>query len=276
MRTITVPWVWIGPLRWSYIAPEPRRASNPRAVSKACSPPELGQHVPPVPSRTKERRNHSASELGNGAGDPPARWMRLTRLSNGTARHHARYTVSSPARSGAGRSASPSRSSTASVNAGSSATARSVRAPRFLTSESRMRRRATRLRLRWQFSRSARRGNLTGRSSSVTPAMDFRDTPEEAAFRAEVRAWLAEHLTGEFAALGLRRRTGRRDRLGDPDRVGADPRRRPVGRACRGPRSTAAAALDVRAAGHLQRGVRAGERAGAHRRSSARGCSLRR
>jgi alkylation response protein AidB-like acyl-CoA dehydrogenase len=32
--------------------------------------------------------------------------------------------------------------------------------------------------------------------------MDFRDTPDEAAFRAEVRAWLAEHLTGEFAALG--------------------------------------------------------------------------
>jgi alkylation response protein AidB-like acyl-CoA dehydrogenase len=32
--------------------------------------------------------------------------------------------------------------------------------------------------------------------------MDFRDAPEEAAFRAEVRAWLAEHLTGEFAALG--------------------------------------------------------------------------
>jgi alkylation response protein AidB-like acyl-CoA dehydrogenase len=32
--------------------------------------------------------------------------------------------------------------------------------------------------------------------------MDFADTPAEAAFRAEVRAWLAEHLTGEFAALG--------------------------------------------------------------------------
>ena len=32
--------------------------------------------------------------------------------------------------------------------------------------------------------------------------MDFSDTPDEAAFRAEVRAWLAEHLTGEFAALG--------------------------------------------------------------------------
>jgi alkylation response protein AidB-like acyl-CoA dehydrogenase len=32
--------------------------------------------------------------------------------------------------------------------------------------------------------------------------MDFRDTPAEAAFRAEVRTWLTEHLTGEFAALG--------------------------------------------------------------------------
>src|SRR6266545_127374 len=34
--------------------------------------------------------------------------------------------------------------------------------------------------------------------------MDFRDTREEAAFRAEVRAWLADHLKGEFAALGGR------------------------------------------------------------------------
>jgi len=32
--------------------------------------------------------------------------------------------------------------------------------------------------------------------------MDFTDTPEEAAFRDEVRAWLAEHLKGDFAALG--------------------------------------------------------------------------
>jgi alkylation response protein AidB-like acyl-CoA dehydrogenase len=32
--------------------------------------------------------------------------------------------------------------------------------------------------------------------------MDFRDSPDEAAFRAEVRAWIADHLTGEFAALG--------------------------------------------------------------------------
>jgi alkylation response protein AidB-like acyl-CoA dehydrogenase len=32
--------------------------------------------------------------------------------------------------------------------------------------------------------------------------MDFRDSPEEAAFRAEVREWLADHLVGEFAELG--------------------------------------------------------------------------
>jgi alkylation response protein AidB-like acyl-CoA dehydrogenase len=32
--------------------------------------------------------------------------------------------------------------------------------------------------------------------------MDFRDTPQEAAFRDEVRAWLTEHLTGEFAEIG--------------------------------------------------------------------------
>jgi alkylation response protein AidB-like acyl-CoA dehydrogenase len=32
--------------------------------------------------------------------------------------------------------------------------------------------------------------------------VDFRDTPEEAEFRAEVRGWLAEHLVGEYAALG--------------------------------------------------------------------------
>ena len=32
--------------------------------------------------------------------------------------------------------------------------------------------------------------------------MDFRDSPQEAAFRDEVRAWLAEHLTGEFAEIG--------------------------------------------------------------------------
>jgi alkylation response protein AidB-like acyl-CoA dehydrogenase len=35
--------------------------------------------------------------------------------------------------------------------------------------------------------------------------MDFRDTPQEAAFREEVRTWLAEHLVGDFAALGSRR-----------------------------------------------------------------------
>ena len=34
--------------------------------------------------------------------------------------------------------------------------------------------------------------------------MDFRDTPSEAAFRDEVRGWLADHLTSEFAELGGR------------------------------------------------------------------------
>jgi alkylation response protein AidB-like acyl-CoA dehydrogenase len=32
--------------------------------------------------------------------------------------------------------------------------------------------------------------------------MDFRDTPAEAGFRASVKDWLAEHLVGDFAALG--------------------------------------------------------------------------
>ena len=32
--------------------------------------------------------------------------------------------------------------------------------------------------------------------------MDFTDTPAEAAFRDEVRTWLADHLVGEFAELG--------------------------------------------------------------------------
>ena len=38
--------------------------------------------------------------------------------------------------------------------------------------------------------------------------MDFRDTPDEAAFRGEVRAWLAEHLTGEFAPEAVSGATG--------------------------------------------------------------------
>jgi len=32
--------------------------------------------------------------------------------------------------------------------------------------------------------------------------MDFHDSPAEAAFRDEIRTWLGEHLTGEFAAIG--------------------------------------------------------------------------
>jgi alkylation response protein AidB-like acyl-CoA dehydrogenase len=34
--------------------------------------------------------------------------------------------------------------------------------------------------------------------------VDFRDTPAEAEFRSEIRAWLDEHLVGKFAALGGR------------------------------------------------------------------------
>ena len=38
--------------------------------------------------------------------------------------------------------------------------------------------------------------------------MDLRDRPEDEAFRHEVRAWLAEHVVGEFAALGGRGGSG--------------------------------------------------------------------
>src|SRR5262249_59528963 len=34
--------------------------------------------------------------------------------------------------------------------------------------------------------------------------MDFLDSPAEAAFRDEVRTWLADHLVGEFAEVGGR------------------------------------------------------------------------
>ena len=38
--------------------------------------------------------------------------------------------------------------------------------------------------------------------------MDLRDRPEDEAFRREVRAWLADHVVGEFAALGGRGGSG--------------------------------------------------------------------
>ena len=38
--------------------------------------------------------------------------------------------------------------------------------------------------------------------------MDLRDRPEDEAFRKEVRAWLADHVVGEFAALGGRGGSG--------------------------------------------------------------------
>ena len=86
--------------------------------------------------------------------------------------------------------------------------------------------------------------------------MDFADTPAEAAFRAEVRGWLAEHLTGEFAALGPG--GGPADETGWDvrRRVGARARRRPLGRdvVADGVRR---ARPRPRAADHLQRGVRA-------------------
>ena len=92
--------------------------------------------------------------------------------------------------------------------------------------------------------------------------MDFRDTPDEAAFRAEVRAWLAEHLVGEFAALGSA--GGPADETGWDVRIewerllGAD---RWVGMSW--PEEYGGRAARVRGAGHLQRGVRPGQRAGA-------------
>ena len=38
--------------------------------------------------------------------------------------------------------------------------------------------------------------------------MDLRDQPEDEAFRKEVRAWLTDHVVGEFAALGGRGGSG--------------------------------------------------------------------
>ena len=38
--------------------------------------------------------------------------------------------------------------------------------------------------------------------------MDLRDRPEDEAFRLEVRAWLASHVVGDFAALGGRGGSG--------------------------------------------------------------------
>ena len=61
--------------------------------------------------------------------------------------------------------------------------------------------------------------------------MDFRDTPAEAAFRDEVRTLAARaprRASSPRSAAGGG--PGRRDRLGDPPRVGAAARPRPVGR----------------------------------------------
>jgi alkylation response protein AidB-like acyl-CoA dehydrogenase len=47
-------------------------------------------------------------------------------------------------------------------------------------------------------------GRSLNPTGTVVPEMDFTDSPQEAAFRDEVRSWLAEHLRGEFAELGAR------------------------------------------------------------------------
>ena len=60
--------------------------------------------------------------------------------------------------------------------------------------------------------------------------MDFVDTPAEAAFRAEVRAWLGEHLEGRVRRARAGNGPSDETRLGHPRRVGEAARRRPLGR----------------------------------------------
>ena len=87
----------------------------------------------------------------------------------------------------------------------------------------------------------------------------FETDPRTTAFRAEVRAWLEDHLVGEFAApRGRPGRIGRRDarfetRLAWEKELAAGR----LDRASAGPASAAAGAPD-RPAGDLQRGVRDG------------------
>ena len=107
-----------------------------------------------------------------------------------------------------------------------------------------------------------RPGNSTDRSSNVLAPWISATRPDEAAFRAEVRAWLADHLTGEFAGLGSA--GGPADEAGWDVRIEWEKllgRDRWVGLSwparIRRPRRRR------RAADHLQRGVREGERAGA-------------
>ena len=47
-------------------------------------------------------------------------------------------------------------------------------------------------------------GYRAGWSSTVDPRMDFNDSPLQASFRKEVRAWLGEHLAERFSTIGGR------------------------------------------------------------------------
>ncbi len=49
---------------------------------------------------------------------------------------------------------------------------------------------------------SARLDVASGGQVPSVPRMDFNDSPLEASFRQEIRAWLREHLTERFAAIG--------------------------------------------------------------------------
>ena len=105
--------------------------------------------------------------------------------------------------------------------------------------------------------------------------MDFRDSPDEAAFRAEVRGWLDEHLTGRYAP--LRSVTGPADEDNWDLRVewerllGAD---RWVGLSW--PQAYGGRGADVAAPDRVQRGVREGLSGRRASRSSAKSCSHRR
>ncbi len=115
-----------------------------------------------------------------------------------------------------------------------------------------------------------RRARSDGRQCTLGAAMDLRFTPEEDAFRKEVRAYLDDLLHGEFAVDPGPRRAGRRARvLRRAPGLGAAARRRRLdlrrlADRVRRPRPAA------RPAGHLLRGVRPRRRARAGSATSAR------
>ncbi len=96
--------------------------------------------------------------------------------------------------------------------------------------------------------------------------MDLRDRPEDEAFRKEVRTWLADHVVGEFAALGGRGGSGD-ETFGFDVRLEWEKVLAAGGWTCLGwPVEFGGRGAVHRPAGHLQRGVRQGEgtRTGEH------------